>query len=505
MRLCVWPLFDSPLCTLHSLSHLQLHPPDLHLHLLCGSVRREFPCALPRTLWSKTHRSQNQESYSDLEQYTNKYSTYRVAQHDHISSREHAWVKSWKAQDCTSLCPKNNCHPRVMSHSLPHLALTTSTSSLSPISSTSPLYPTVSPSHTRPMALDPYLPCDVPRQSGGSTQISSLTGYEGKSVEIKVIETEVIEPEDLEPRRIELDRNLGTDPYQSEEGFMRNFWKSWCRNVLLPGTNAFRLWLSGEHCRLGSSRWKTANHLECQLHRGNLMHCYMSEEQVQIVLKLHVKVVSGTECTGQTCCNVFMKKRRTRKLVLTCQMWEDLFLKEMKTICSVKQNLNLWDRNIKLDPSIIASLSFSNKVTLKDWSYRTLNTDILSLDGKKFVYNKSYLWRKRFSEIFKSEASTKREKWKQLKNYELTKSQCKNWEKVMRQNIRSLLSNRKCTNRGILWGLRRTSRSGIKVQWEIVLRFVNVCNDSKFSLLSRDKRLPLDTWNTSGFQENVFW
>ena len=28
-----------------------------------------------------------------------------VAQHDHISSREHAWLKSCKAQDCTSLCP----------------------------------------------------------------------------------------------------------------------------------------------------------------------------------------------------------------------------------------------------------------------------------------------------------------------------------------------------------------------------------------------------------------
>ena len=38
------------------------------------------------------------------EQYTHKYSTYRVALHDHISSREHAWLKSWEAQDCTSSC-----------------------------------------------------------------------------------------------------------------------------------------------------------------------------------------------------------------------------------------------------------------------------------------------------------------------------------------------------------------------------------------------------------------
>ena len=27
---------------------------------------------------------------------------------------------------------------------------------------------------------------------------------------------------------------------------------------------------------------------------------------------------------------------------------------------------------------------------------------------------------------------------------------------------------------------------------------------SSRSMLSRDKRLPLDTWNTSGLQENVF-
>ena len=83
------------------------------------------------------------------EQYTHKYSTYRVAQHDYISSREHAWLKSWKAQDCTSWCPYYKFHSRVMSHSLPYLTLTTSTSSLSLISSTSPIFPIVSPTHTQ--------------------------------------------------------------------------------------------------------------------------------------------------------------------------------------------------------------------------------------------------------------------------------------------------------------------------------------------------------------------
>ena len=104
---------------------------------------------------------------------------------------------------------QNICHVRVMSRSLPHLTQTTGTSSLSP---TSPIFPTISPTHTRSLAHDPYLPCDVPRQSGGSTQIPSRTGYEPK----------VIEPEDFETRRIELDRNLGTDPYQIQERFVRN-------------------------------------------------------------------------------------------------------------------------------------------------------------------------------------------------------------------------------------------------------------------------------------------
>ena len=46
---------------------------------------------------------------------------------------------------------------------------------------TSPIFPRVSPSHTSLVVFDPYLPCDLPRQSGGSTQIPSLTfGDNGK-------------------------------------------------------------------------------------------------------------------------------------------------------------------------------------------------------------------------------------------------------------------------------------------------------------------------------------
>ena len=44
----------------------------------------------------------------------------------------------------------------------------------------------------------------------------------------------------------------------------------------------------------------------------------------------------------------------------------------------------------KLDLSIVVSISFSNKLTLKDWTYRTPITDILNLEENKVGYKKNY-------------------------------------------------------------------------------------------------------------------
>ena len=65
------PCFMRSVCsdlssTLHfalfTLSHLPFHSPDVHLHLPCGLVRGEVPCALPRmrsqALWPTTILSQ---------------------------------------------------------------------------------------------------------------------------------------------------------------------------------------------------------------------------------------------------------------------------------------------------------------------------------------------------------------------------------------------------------------------------------------------------------------
>ena len=90
-----------------------------------------------------------------------------------------------------------------MSHPLQHLSLSTSKRSLSP---TSPVVRPSSPTLSCPLELDPET-LRHSRRSGGFTEIPSPTGYDPK----------VIQSVDLEPRRIELNRNIGTDPYQIPE------------------------------------------------------------------------------------------------------------------------------------------------------------------------------------------------------------------------------------------------------------------------------------------------
>ena len=130
-----------------------------------------------------------------------------------------------------------------------------------------------------------------------------------KSVEFKNIDAEAIEPEDLEPRRIELDRNLGTDPYQIQERFMRNsitedmdeFGKVGAETSYLQSRmhsdydSAERT--ADSDLEDGELRKMLASPLYMQsredyessrmpIAAGNLLHCYRTEEEVQRVLKL---------------------------------------------------------------------------------------------------------------------------------------------------------------------------------------------------------------------------
>ena len=107
------------------------------------------------------------------------------------------------AQDCALWCLLKDSVIPASSHMLPYLSLNTSKRSLSP---TSPIFQPSSPSLSCPSELDQETLRDS-RRSGGYTQSASHTGYEPKLIQF----------DDFEPGRIELDRNLGTDPYQIPE------------------------------------------------------------------------------------------------------------------------------------------------------------------------------------------------------------------------------------------------------------------------------------------------
>ena len=71
---------------------------------------------------------------------------------------------------------------------------------------------------------------------------------------------------------------------------------------------------------------------------------------------------------------------------------------------------DLAKQELQVEPLNNWSASFSNKLMLKDWNYRTHNMDMLNLDENKCVNKKNNLWKRKFSEILDSEICTKWEK-----------------------------------------------------------------------------------------------
>ena len=111
---------------------------------------------------------------------------------------------------------KSSRHPRAMSHMLPHLPQNTCTRSLSP---TSTIFRPSSPSLSCPTSAPSGLDQDTlrdPRRSGGYTKSASPTGNEPK----------LIQSDEYELQGIELDRNIGTDPYQIPERILGDVYQN---------------------------------------------------------------------------------------------------------------------------------------------------------------------------------------------------------------------------------------------------------------------------------------
>ena len=111
-----------------------------------------------------------------------------------------------------------------------------------------------------------------------------------------------------------------------------------------------KCWL--HHCKCKIER--TVNPLECQSYRGNLLHCYRRDEQVQSVpmlisRKSLMSSLSQEPRASGTLAAMFSsgtKNQKTNSRILFSktlirQIGEDLFLMDAKIICSVRQDLKL--------------------------------------------------------------------------------------------------------------------------------------------------------------------
>ena len=156
--------------------------------------------------------------------------------------------------------------------------------------------------------------------------------------EPKLIETEAIEPVDFEPRRVELDRNLGADPYQIQERFMRHcitedMWLNFGK------VGAEKSYIQSQmHFDYDSAENTADSDLEEEERRKMLASplCMQSQEDC--------KIISNTNCIGITCCIVLIWKISSKvrcSNMLIRQKWEDLILKAIKIICSVRPDLNV--------------------------------------------------------------------------------------------------------------------------------------------------------------------
>ena len=76
------------------------------------------------------------------------------------------------------------------------------------------------------------------------------------------------------------------------------------------------------------------------------------------------------------------------------RIWEDLFLKVSRIICSIRQDQTWRSKNFVSSPSISASVNYNDKRKRKDWRYRTHKKDLLNPDENKFDYKKTCLWKK---------------------------------------------------------------------------------------------------------------
>ena len=156
--------------------------------------------------------------------------------------------------------------------------------------------------------------------------------------------------------------------------------------------------------------------------------------------------------------------------------------------------------------SISASMIYKNERRHKTGHHRMYKTNLLNLVENKLDCKRNCHERRKLFEIRRSEVCTNWKRCRERKCNKLMSSRFKTWEKITRLFNSSLSNCSKCRNRWILWtvsGEFQEIESNHSGRLSHVSSQPEMIPNSR-ALLSRDKRLPLDTWSQSGVQENAF-
>ena len=151
-------------------------------------------------------------------------------------------------------------------------------------------------------------------------------------------------------------------------------------------------------------------------------------------------------------------------------------------------------------------MNFSNKLTLKDWNWRTPITDILNLEENKLVYKKNIIYEGQTSPRYSHTTIHEMGEMKRAPELRVDKFSVQkmrdNHETIQRltSQMQEMQEQMNFMNDSCEFQEAELHHSG---------RLSHVPSQpapipSSCSMLSSEKRLPLDTWNTSEPQENVF-
>ena len=157
-------------------------------------------------------------------------------------------------------------------------------------------------------------------------------------------------------------------------------------------------------------------------------------------------------------------------------------------------------------PSINASVNYNDKRKSKDWRYRTHNTDLLNLDENKFDYKKILSMKEkvlRDTQVRNMHEMGEMKRAQEQRIDEVSVQKLRENHETIQQLTSQLQQMQEQMNSMSDSGDFQDVESNSSGRLSYVSSQPAMILSSR-SLLTRDKRLPLDTWNQSGLQENVF-